>query len=54
MYDMQGRMVEHMKLNQLNAGNHHHQFSVQNLRAGIYVVKLDAGDYQKLSKIVVE
>ncbi len=54
VFDMQGRIVKHMKLDQLNAGNHHHEFSVQNLKAGIYVVKLDAGEYQKLSKIVVK
>jgi hypothetical protein len=54
VFDMQGRIVEHIKLDNLNAGNHHHEFSVQNMKAGIYIVKLDAGDYQKLSKIVVE
>jgi len=54
VFDMQGKIVEHMKLDNLNAGNHHHSFSVQNLKSGIYIVKLDAGDYQKLSKIVVE
>ncbi|MEA1873112.1 MAG: T9SS type A sorting domain-containing protein [Bacteroidota bacterium] len=54
VFDMQGKIVEHMKLDNLNAGNHHHTFSVQNLKSGIYIVKLDAGDYQKLSKIIVE
>jgi hypothetical protein len=54
VFDMNGRMVRNMKLDNLSAGAHKQTISVSDLRNGVYVVKLVAGSNEQVSRIVVE
>ena len=54
VFDMQGRIVYHEKLDNMIAGAHKHRISVAGFNHGVYLVKLTAGKNEQISRIVVE
>ncbi len=54
VFDMRGRIVRHIKLDNQNAGSHTESISVNDLTQGVYAVKLVAGEFEQVTRIVVE
>lgn len=53
IYDAIGREVRTLINNELNAGTHTIQWNASNLASGIYLYKIEAGDYVKVNKMLL-
>ena len=53
IYDLSGRMVSNVSLGKYSQGSHNVNFNVSNLNAGTYIIKVQAGETSKTSKILV-
>ena len=53
VYDLVGRLVQHIQWNGLNAGTHHIELGIADLTAGTYLVKLQGQDWQSIRKWTV-
>lgn len=53
IYDLTGRMVSNVSLGKYSQGSHNVNFNVSNLNAGTYIIKVQAGETSKTSKILV-
>ena len=53
IYDLSGRLVSNVNLGKYSQGSHNVNFNVANLNAGTYIIKVQAGEVSKTSKILV-
>ncbi len=53
IYDAIGREVRTLLNNELSAGTHTIQWNASNLASGIYLYKIEAGDYVKVNKMLL-
>jgi hypothetical protein len=53
IFDINGKLVKSIPLQQLSAGKHRVDFSARELSLGTYFVKVNAGELNKTAKIVV-
>ncbi|MFA7289484.1 MAG: T9SS type A sorting domain-containing protein [Melioribacteraceae bacterium] len=53
VYDAIGREVRQLVNNELNAGTHTLQFNATNLASGIYLYRIEAGEFTKVSKMLL-
>ncbi|MDX9924355.1 MAG: T9SS type A sorting domain-containing protein [Ignavibacteriaceae bacterium] len=53
VYDAIGREVRQLVNNELNAGTHTIQFNASNLASGIYLYRIEAGDFTKVNKMLL-
>ena len=51
IYDLQGRMVLNKELNTSIIYN---EIDVNFLKQGIYIVKVNAGEYSKIKKVIID
>jgi hypothetical protein len=54
IFDMQGRIVKHERLNDLYPGAHNHTINVSSFSKGMYIVKLNVNNESFISRIIVE
>ena len=53
IYDMTGQCVSTIKNEQMAAGYHEVKFNAQNLSSGLYLYRLQAGEYMHVNKMMV-
>ena len=53
IYDMLGREVKVLANNFYNAGMHSVEFNASNLSSGIYIYKMEAGDFKAIKKMML-
>lgn len=53
VYDMLGREVKVLVNGMLNAGTHTVEFNASNLSSGIYIYKMEAGDFKAVKKMML-
>ena len=53
VFDVMGREVEEVSLGMMEAGNHNYIFNGEGLASGIYIIRLEAGDFRAAAKTVL-
>jgi hypothetical protein len=53
VYNILGEEIAKLVNNKLQAGNHTFQFNGQNLSSGIYLYRIEAGEFQDVKKMVL-
>ena len=53
IFDMNGRLIQSFPEREFVAGAHQLKWDVTNFRAGIYVLKMQAGNYRETRKLIV-
>jgi len=53
VYDLQGRLVIDLFNGKLRAGMHEYTFDASNLSSGVYIYRLEAGDFNATQKMIL-
>jgi len=53
IYNILGEEVTTLVQDKLQAGNHTYQFDASNLASGVYLYRIEAGDYQNVKKMIL-
>ncbi|MFQ6609230.1 MAG: T9SS type A sorting domain-containing protein [Fidelibacterota bacterium] len=53
IYDMLGRQVDQLMNKNMTAGSHKITWNAENMASGLYMIKMESGDFQKIQKVLL-